>query len=179
MSKQKGIIKLTGTMGGVTFYKTTEDGFLAREKGGVSKQRIATDPNFQRTRENGAEFGNAGKAGKILRTSIRGLLQNVSDSRMANRLTQKMVKVIQADATSERGKRNVIDGESELLEGFDFNKRAKLGTTLYAPYTSTIDRVTGKLTAAVPSFIPANMIAAPAGCTHFRIISGGTDIDFE
>jgi hypothetical protein len=179
MSKQKGIIKLTGTMGGVTFYKTTEDGYLAREKGGVSKERIAMDPNFQRTRENGEEFGRAGKGSKLLRTSIRGLLQNASDSRMAGRLTKNFVKVIQADATSERGKRNVIDGEAEILEGFEFNKNAKLGTTLYAPYTSVIDRVAGTLTVDMPSFIPANMLAAPVGSTHFKIISGGAEIDFE
>jgi len=179
MSKQKGLIKLTGSMGGITFYKTTVDGYLAREKGGVSKERIANDPNFQRTRENGEEFGRAGKASKLLRNSIRGLLQNASDSRMSNRLTQRMVKVIQADATSDRGKRNVIDGEAELLTDFEFNKKAKLGTTLYAPFISAIDRVTGKLTVDLASFIPGNMIAAPAGATHFKIISGAAEIDFE
>ena len=53
MAQQKGIIKLDGTIGGITFYKS-KDGYLAREKGGVSADRIANDPNFQRTRENGA-----------------------------------------------------------------------------------------------------------------------------
>ena len=55
MAKQKGILKLDGTIGGITFYKS-QDGYLAREKGGVDGNRIATDPNFQRTRENGSEF---------------------------------------------------------------------------------------------------------------------------
>ena len=179
MAKQTGIIKLKGTLGGITFYKTSLDGDLAREKGGVSGDRIATDPNFQRTRENGEEFGRAGKAGKILRNSIRAMLQNSADSRMVSRLTQKMVEVVQADATNPRGQRNVIDGEAELLEGFEFNKNGKLGTTLYAPFTATIDRVAGSLTVSVPSFVPINMIAAPGGSTHFKIVSAGTEIDFE
>jgi hypothetical protein len=178
MAKQKGIIKLDGTIGGITFYKS-QDGYLAREKGGVSGDRIANDPNFQRTRENGNEFGRAGKAGKLLRNSIRAMLQNASDSRMVSRLTQKMVEVIQEDATNPRGQRNVIDGEAELLEGFEFNISGKLGTTLYAPYTSTIDRVTGTLTASIPSFVPLNMIAAPNGATHFKIVSAGAEVDFE
>ena len=80
MAKQKGIIKLEGTIGDMTFYKS-QDGFLARGKGGVDATRIASDPNFQRTRENGSEFGAAGKAGKLLRTSLRALLQNASDNR--------------------------------------------------------------------------------------------------
>lgn len=178
MAKQKGIIKLEGTIGDITFYKS-QDGFLAKGKGGISADRIANDPNFVRTRENGAEFGNAGKAGKTLRTAIRGLLQNASDNRMVGRLASKMVKVIQADATNPRGLRNVIDGEAELLEGFDFNKNGKLSRTLYAPYAAVIDRVLGTLTVNVPAFIPANMIAAPGGTTHFKIISGGAEIDFE
>ena len=178
MAKQKGIIKLEGTIGDITFYKS-QDGYLAREKGGVPADRIANDPAFQRTRENGAEFGAAGKAGKILRNAIRALLQNASDSRMVSRLTQEMVKVIQEDATNARGLRNVIDGEAELLEGFEFNKNGKLGTTLYAPYTGTIDRVAGTLTASIPAFVPLNMIAAPGGTTHFKIVSAGAEIDFE
>jgi hypothetical protein len=178
MARQKGIIKLDGTIGDITFYKS-KDGYLAREKGGIPADRIANDPNFQRTRENGAEFGRAGKAGKVLRNAIRGLLQNAKDGRVVSRLTTEMVKVIQEDATNARGLRNVIDGEASLLEGFDFNINAKLGTTLYAPFTGTIDRVTGALTANIPAFIPVNMIAAPGGTTHFKIVSAGVEIDFE
>ena len=178
MARQKGIIKLDGTIGDITFYKS-QDGYLAREKGGVSADRIANDPNFQRTRENGEEFGRAGKAGKMLRTSIRGLLQNVADGRMVGRLTQEMVKVLQADVTSVRGKRNVIDGEAELLEGFEFNIRSKFGTTLFAPFTAVIDRVAGTLNVDVASFIPINMVAAPSGSTHFKLTSAGAAVDFE
>jgi len=107
------------------------------------------------------------------------MLQNASDSRMVSRLTQKMVEVVQADASNPRGQRNVIDGEAVLLQGFEFNVGGKLGTTLYAPYTSTIDRVAGTLEANIPSFVPLNMIAAPGGTTHFKIVSAGAEIDFE
>ncbi|MFV8339326.1 hypothetical protein ACNQGL_08635 [Flavobacterium sp. LB3P21] len=178
MARQKGIIKLKGTIGDITFYKT-QDGHLAREKGGIDASRIASDPAFQRTRENGSEFGRAGKAGKLLRTALRPLLINSADGRMVSRLTQAMVKVIQADLVSDRGLRNVIDGEAELLFGFEFNIRGKLGTSLYAPFVATIDRVAGEITVDIASFIPSNMIAAPSGTTHFKIISGGAEIDFE
>ena len=178
MARQKGIIKLKGTIGDITFYKT-QDGHLAREKGGIDASRIASDPAFQRTRENGSEFGRAGKAGKILRTSLRALLLNSADGRMVSRLTQAMVKVIQADVTSLRGLRNVIDGEAELLTGFEFNIRGKLGTSLFAPFVGTIDRVSGEISVDLAEFIPANMIAAPSGTTHYKIISAGAEIDFE
>lgn len=178
MARQKGIIKLKGTIGDITFYKT-QDGHLAREKGGIEASRIASDPAFQRTRENGAEFGRAGAAGKILRTSLRALLMNSADTRMVSRLTQRMVKVIQADAVNERGLRNVIDGEAELLTGFEFNIRGKLGTSLFAPYIGNIDRVAGEISVDLAPFVPANMISAPSGTTHFKIISAGSEVDFE
>lgn len=166
-------------MGGVSFYKSQQDGFLAREKGGVDAERIKNDPNFERTRENGAEFGRAGAAGKLLRTALRALLINVADSRMTSRLTREMVKVIQADATNTRGQRNVIDGEAELLKGFEFNLDGKLGSTFFAPFTTVIDRAVGNLTVDVPVYIPGNMIGAPQGATHFRLIAAGVEVDFE
>lgn len=178
MARQKGIIKLKGTIGDITFYKT-KDGHLAREKGGIEASRIKNDPAFQRTRENGSEFGRAGTAGKILRTSLRSLLINSADGRMVSRLTQAMVKVIQADMISVRGLRNVIDGEAELLTGFEFNIRGKLGTSLFAPFVAVIDRASGAISVDLDSFIPANMIAAPSGTTHYKIISAGAEVDFE
>ena len=178
MAQQEGIIPIKGTIGNLTFYRS-KDGFMVREKGSLDATRIANDPAFQRTRENGAEFGRAGAAGKYLRTSFRSLLQNISDSRMIGRLVKEMMKVIKADETNPRGARNVIDGEAELLKGFEFNINSKLGTTLFAPFTGTINRVSGELTVTVPSFIPVNMIAAPSGATHYKIVSAGAEIDFE
>lgn len=177
MAKQKGIIKLRGTVGDITFYKT-KDGHLAREKGGIDGNRIANDPAFKRTRENGSEFGRAGKSGKVLRAAFRGVLLKSADPRMTSRLTQLMVKVLQADATSVRGERNVIDGEAELLQGFEFNNRAALGSVLFAPSVASIDRVTGELKVDIASFIPNNMVMAPGGTTHYKIISAGAEIDF-
>ena len=179
MARQKGIIKLQGQIGGVSFYKSQEDGFLAREKGGVDATRIQNDPSFARTRENMAEFGRAGTAVKLLRTSIRGLLINMADSRMNSRLTAEMMKVVQADMTNTRGQRNVIDGEAELLEGFEFNINAKLYSTFFAPFTPSIDRAAGTLKVDMPPYIPENMIGAPQGATHFKLTAAGVEIDFE
>ena len=178
MARQGGIIPLKGTIGNITFYKS-KAGYLAREKGGVEASRIASDPAFIRTRENGEEFGRAGKAGKLLRTAFRAMVQKAADTYMVGRLTKAFVKVIQADLVSVRGKRNVIDGEAELLQGFEFNVNGRLQSTLYAPYVANINRATGALTIAIPAFVPEDMIAAPAGATHYKISYGMAEIDFE
>ena len=177
MAKQKGIVKLEGTIEDITFYKS-RDGFLAKGKSGVPASRIATDPAFQRTRENGAEFGRAGKAGKLVRESVRGLIGIASDRFLTGRLTANMLLVIQKDSRNPRGKRTVMDGDTGQLQGFEFNSNGKLGNTLYAPFSSSIDRPGGVMKTNIPAFVPMNMLAAPVGTTHFKIITAGVEIDF-
>lgn len=178
MAKQSGIMKLEGTIGDITFYKT-KDGFMAREHAPITADRIATDPAFDRTRENMAEFGRAGKAAKTLRNAVRLLLLKAKERTTANRVTAAMVKVVKADATSTRGQRNVLDGELELIQGFECNNNARLASTLYANYTAIINRTTGSCSITVAPFIPADQLVAPEGTTHFRIVSMGAEVDFE
>lgn len=177
MAKQLGIFKVKGTLDEVTFFKGKE-GHLLKLKGGIDAHRIKNDPAFARTRENGAEFGRAGKAGKVLRTAIRPILQSARDARGVSRLTKQFIKVLQADLVSARGQRNVIDGDLRLLEGFEFNIHGKLSATLYAPYTASINRAQGELTIDLPPFVPAHMIALPDGATHYKIVTSGSAIDF-
>lgn len=92
MAQQKGIIKIEGTLGDLTFYKS-QDGHLVKSKGGVSAERIATDPTFARTRENGQEFANAAKAGKLLRDAFRVMMLTASDGRVTSRLTKLMTEI--------------------------------------------------------------------------------------
>lgn len=179
MAEQEGIIPLRRTIGKITFTKTKQGYMAMARRSKLSKEAYNNDPAFQRTRENGAEFGRAGKAGKVLRTAFRVLTINASDHRMVGRLTRRFVQVIQADATNARGLRNVIDGEAELLHGFEFNDGGQLGTTMFAPFTAAIDRVTGQLTVSFEPFTPKNMLNVPAGTTHFALKSAGAAINFE
>jgi len=177
MARQNGIIKLKGTIGGISFYKTS-DGHLAREKGGVDKSRIANDPAFQRTRENGAEFGAAGKGGKLVRSAIRILLQNAKDKRVVSRLTTSLLKVVKTDATNERGLRTIEAGDMSLLEGFEFNTNGKLGATLFTAYNNAFDRASGEATVDIAAFAPMIRVAAPSGTTHFKMVMGAAELDF-
>jgi hypothetical protein len=177
MARQKSLLKLDGAIGDFSFFKG-KNGYQAREKSGVDGSRIATDPAFQRTRENGSEFGRAGKSGKILRSSIRSFLKKGADGRVVSRLTKEMMKVIKSDMTSERGERNVLKGNLGLLTGFDFNINAILSATVCAPYVGTIDRVTGACTIHIPAFIPTEVLVAAAGSTHYNIFSTAVAVDF-
>ena len=178
MARQSGLVRLKGTIGGITFYRSGGE-YLAREKGGIDPERLKNDPAFERTRENGEEFGRAGANGKVLRNAIRMLLLKAADKRMVSRLTRDILKVIKTDPVNSRGKRMLIEGDMDLLKGFDFNIRGKFSSTFYEGYSVILDRAAGEVDIEIPAMIPANGIAAPTGATHVKFIAGAAAIDFE
>ena len=178
MAKQDSIINILGTLNGLTFYKT-QDGYIVRKKGGFTTSRIATDPVFARTRENSKEFGNAAKAGKLLRTALSNLMLNASDNRVTPRLTQVMRNLLNSDTTSERGKRNVataiLDAPAqEMLNGFNFNKNAVLSSVLKKAFT--VDVVTGII--EINGLIPLKDIVCPKGATNVTFKGAWVKLDF-
>ena len=178
MAKQKGIIKLTGKIGDLSFYKS-KDGYLAREKGGVDGERIKNDPAFARTRENGSEFGLAATAGKTLRNAFRPMMMSAADNRVTSRLTKLMSGIRKLDTTSDRGQRSVavaiVDQPAkDMLKGFNFNIRAMLNAILYRPIT--LDPATGEI--EIADLIPVNHIAASGNATHVSFTAAWANVNF-
>ncbi|HWJ28477.1 MAG TPA: hypothetical protein VNS32_18165 [Flavisolibacter sp.] len=177
MAKQIGVIKIQGTIEDLTF-KKTQDGYMVSKKSAVNKSRISTGASFLRTRENMAEFAEATRAGKVLRRSMSALLRSAKDSRLTSRLMKAMHDVIKSDSTSARGSRSVSNGNVELLKGFDFNANAHFSATVTAPFSNVIDRSSGVIKTNIPAFVPTDMIKAPQGATHYKIVSGGAVLNF-
>jgi len=178
MARLKGLLKIEGTLDELTFYKS-QDGHLVKTKGGVSANRIASDPNFQRTRENNSEFGSMAQAGKLLRNVVRTLMMTASDGRVTARLTQLMSIIKNLDTTSVRGSRSVGVGIADplalaQLKNFNFNISAILSSILYKPYVVT--PATGVID--ITGLVPVNDIAFPSGATHLSIRGAFAVIDF-
>lgn len=170
-------IKLRGTIDEISFYKT-QDGFLARAKGGVDGDRIKNDPKFRNTRFNGLEFGIGGRASKLFRLVWNPEITRAADNRVASRVTQLMVRILKTDPVSDYGERKVEFGDLSLLSGFEFNNAVPLDQAFKLPFTTTIDRVTGQASVQVPAHNPQSDIAAPDGTTHYNIFAAAAAIDF-
>ena len=177
MAKQSGIFQIEGTMENVTFYKSV-DGFMVRKKGGISKERMMSDPAFARTRENLSQFGLNAKAGKVIRTAIPTLLKKGKDSRVSSRLSKIMSEIAKHDHVSVRGQKKVAVGiEAEeglaLLKGFNFNNRAIMESILSSPYN--VNTATGII--SINNIIPEEQINAPQGATHVAFRSAYASMD--
>lgn len=170
---------MKGQIGDLTFFKTRDGGYQVRMKGGVSAERIATDPRFQRTRENGAEFGRATSASKKLRDQLRDLFEQNVDNRISQRLSSRFSAVVKADADNERGERRVLAENLPLLMGVECNKAASLTSIFYGKLQYAYDRTAGEATLETGLFSPRRKIAKLEGATHVRFTLALQEFDAD
>lgn len=177
MAQQLDLYKLRGTIGDLTFYKT-KDGYMVRSRGGIDAERIKTDPKFQRTRENGAEFGRAGATGRVIRRAFKNVLKQSADDRVVSRLLTTVKDVMKTDIVSGRGLRTILNSDVALLEGFNFNSQAVLENIFTGTFRTTINRVTGSAVLEVDAFVPDKDVKFPTAATHCKLVAAGGVIDF-
>jgi len=145
----------------------------------ITRQRFNTDPSFERTRENIAEFNNAGKAVTVFKGAFRDMLIVAGDKKINNRLQRIAMRILKTDPVSDRGQRSVAKGDFAMLKRFNFNSRNSLTETIFVRETIQVDRASGKVTISFPAFVPRIRIQASPDATHFQIVAVATAIDFE
>lgn len=168
MAKQESLIKVRGKVGDLSFTKHRSRGYEVRLKGGVAKERIMTDPNFQRTRENMSEFGSAIRKSKQLWQQMNNLVRAVADKSMRNRLSSLIHRIQKADTTAVRGERVFRDENSGLLKGFEFNSKSSLKMLFAHELVPHYDRAIGTVSLAIPEFRPVNDVFLLDGATHLQ-----------
>jgi hypothetical protein len=145
----------------------------------VSRRRVLTDPVFELTRQNNAEFSRVGMANRLLRHALRLALKPVADRYVSGRLTKPMMKVLQSDPVNNRGERRVTMGDLSMLEGFNFNRATSLQQVFQAPYTVHYDQDAAQVDIDMPSLIPHYMLQAPSEAGAFSIHGIAAAVDFE
>ena len=131
MAKLTSLLKMEGSLDGMSFYKNADGVYQVREKRGVDKSRIQKDAAFQRTRENNQEFADVSIKGKLLRRSLIDVMADVKDRTKSTRMSSVLFKVKSFDTGSIRGERKVSIGiltpEGKVaLSNFEFNNSKSL-----------------------------------------------------
>ena len=94
MARQKGLVKYSGTMGGVRHFKIKGlVGDFAGLAGGPTDSQIKNDAAFIRTRENMSEFGGSASCAKSIRVGLAQVIKQYSDPRLTGRLTKIMNEI--------------------------------------------------------------------------------------
>lgn len=163
----------------MVIYKKKNGEFGLRKKGGISAERMATDPSFEQVRLNARDFAKAGKAAMLIKRAFATMTPRQANSDLFNRLTKACKAVIKSDLSHERGHRNLLEGDTGLLSQFEFNTAGVFSNTVYIPLQHDINRVAGTVSIEVPAFIPRESILAPGNATHCRIRAGVASINFD
>jgi hypothetical protein len=168
MGKLKGIVQFTGNFEGISFYES-EGKIIIRRTGGFDGKAIKTQERYVRTRENASEFGHSTKVGKQLRQALGGYSQKVKTTHTHSRLAGVLMKVMQCDTVSERGKRTVALGlitaeGKQVLQGFEFDADKPLSGIMASPYRVMLDA--GKV--AFDNF-DVKAVVFPEGATHLSL----------
>ncbi|MBT0811573.1 hypothetical protein KIH41_09820 [Litoribacter ruber] len=176
MAKQEGPIFFTGNIGKLNFYKD-KDGYQVRDKGGVTAERVSSDPKFARTRENMAEFGAASTNGKYIKQILKKVEHRTKLTNLSTRLQKIMMQMKKDDPIHARGQRVVESGNWDRFLDFDLNPHTRLSSILRWPYEISTD--TGKLKVSMPQFHPSHMLRFPDNATHFRLHLHRLDINLD
>jgi hypothetical protein len=170
MAKQKGILKVQGSVGGLTFYQRNGKDFL-KVTSGPSKEKIKNDPSFKRTRENNQEFAGSAMTGKALRMGLVQEFKDMSDSTCVSRIVKVCREVI-SKANGVRGQRPFLPADhKDSFLFLSFNQSVSFDSLFLAPYTLDTAGTRNQLTIQVPDFNTGNLVHAPAGATHFRLVN--------
>lgn len=168
MAKQQGLIRIKGSLNGLTFYQKAGKDFV-RKTSGVSKDKIKNDPTFQRMRENMSEFGGAAKAAKSFRTGWMQPSKRFGDKKLHNRLMQLMQKICKAD-TGTRGKRAIkLTGNEHLMLGFPFKNNQGFKAFFPGNFNTSANNDRNEVTLTLPDFVPNTDLLVPPNATHFKI----------
>lgn len=98
MAKQEGVIKITGTIGNITFYKMN-GGYYARSKSSLTGKRVKKDPNYYRFRMYSSRMAcSSATAAKIYR-SLRNEERDVS---LYRRMVSEGMRLLRAGCAQER-----------------------------------------------------------------------------
>ncbi|OAD92639.1 hypothetical protein A7A78_01650 [Aequorivita soesokkakensis] len=180
MAKQVGVIRLKGTIGDVTYYRSKNGGDLARAAGGgYTSESVKNSPSMVRTRENASEFGHCSSVKKHFRLSLAPFLCVRKDGTLHKRMMTLFTELKKMDPVSERGQRNVGQGLTtvrgkNLLGNFNFtpacNVAEVLGATLHYDFVNRILEVTN---------FDIHAVSFPSGATHMALTLGLLHFDFD
>ncbi len=127
MAEHKGILKITGKLGGLSFYEMNGK-IIVRTPGGFDGEKIQNEAKYVNVRNNAAEFGRCSKFGGRLRRALQPFLKDLNDPQIHGRMAKMLHQVMKHDRHSKKGKRSVLCGLKETegraeLAGFVWNLR--------------------------------------------------------
>ncbi|MDQ0478273.1 hypothetical protein [Chryseobacterium sp. MDT2-18] len=153
MAELNGILKITGKLDGLSFYKMNGK-IIVRTPGGFDGEKIRKDAKYVNVRNNASEFGRCSKFGGKLRGALQPFVKDLNDPILHGRMAKMLHDLVKMDTVSGKGERTVQLGlqhpeSTKILSGFVWNltdgKRCRYD---YEKRTLFFDRIPERSTKA-------------------------------
>lgn len=179
MAKQKGILPLVGTLGGINFYYLNGKPVARKSGGGFSGKAIKTKASMQRVRENGREFGHCSGVNKVFRHALRPFYIGYTFTHFHSRLMGLFTTLKNMDLIHERGNRVVAMGLNTaegafVLKQFHYTPDCDVRQVL--PFNFAVAANTFALSI---SEFDGKRVKFIAGATHIKLMYGVLDFNFD
>jgi len=171
MAIVKGPIVMTGSISNVSFYtRRGSDKVIARSKGGATKEKIKSSPNFEGFRLQQNEWKGCTAFASSLRYSFAGLYR-LADYNLTPVLNGFAKNIQKTDTESQNGKRLIAFSNCRYtLENFNFNRNYPFNTVLKVSIMGQIDRETLCAKVQVPRINTETDIQNIQRLPYFRLI---------
>ena len=159
------------SLGNYSMYKMRGvDKIIFRSKGGASKEKILTAPEFEKVRMNNSEFGGCGKSsGKILH-AMHGI-KHLADYSVSGALTSIAKEIQKLDGINPIGQRSILLSEfRSVLSGFNLNRQHVYDSVIkHSPHVE-FSRNELKASLHFPELYPKINLANPWQLEYYRFI---------
>lgn len=141
MAIVKGVIQVTGSVRGVSFYtRRGSDQIIMRTKGGISGEKLKKLPQFEGVRNQQKEMGGCAKFASGARLAMGGL-HRLADYNISPVLTGIASKIQKQNTDTEKGKRTVNFSDfKQSIEGFNLNRNYPFNSVLRVSTACEINR---------------------------------------
>lgn len=150
-------------------------GYFHARKIGLTAERVRIDPRFHKTRLLAKEFAELAAYVKL----IRAALSTVTVIKNNARLHGLLNRALQYDETHCCGSRKLVNGNLEILKGFNLNPKTALEDACKIEWDIVYHPHTRQTTVHIPSFVPEYYISPPEGIHYCRIYVIAANIDIE
>lgn len=140
MAKQKGILPITGTMGGLIFYQNGNEFHV--------RSMPATVHQSHRTQIAALHFGKASKLGGVIRHAMNGMLSFKPAGKAINSFNTALLEVLRQDRQASQ--KRFLPGHFNSLQGFCFTPDVALSKTMYVT-PSVVRDYNGRIHVTIPA----------------------------
>lgn len=170
MARVKGIFNITGGLQNVSFYTIKgSDKVYARTKGGPSKRRIKTGPEFETLRKHQSEWKGCVLFSKDFKYCM-GRIYAMRDFNVAPVLNGIAKKIIKLDTEHDVGERSILLSKSrETFEGFNFNRQFPFNSVFRTSLHVDINKKQGRMLVQLPRIVTKNDLYNVQKLPYFRL----------